>query len=82
MYGRQVGLLEPLWVQQDQAPALEWSLRRPAGTTEFQLCLPAKHLTPEHLRGVHPRAQLESGLLKSGRPDSPVLDPFTQEAAL
>ena len=81
MGGRQVVLVEPIWVQQDQAPALEWSLRRPAGTTEFQLCLPAKHLTPDHLRGVHPGAQHESGLLKSGRPDSPILHPFTQEAA-
>ena len=76
-----VVLMEPIWVQQDQAPALEWPQRRPAGTAEFQLCLPARHPAPEHLRGVHPRAQRESGLLKSGRPDSPVLHLLTQEAA-
>ena len=48
MYGCQVVLLEPIWVQQDQPPAQEWPLRRPAGTTEFQLCLPAKHLTQDY----------------------------------
>ena len=44
VYGCKVGLLEPIWVQQDQAPALEWPLRYPAGTTEFQLYLRAIHL--------------------------------------
>ena len=76
-----VVLMEPIWAQQDQAPALEWPLRRPAGTTEFQLCLLAKDLTPEHLRGVHPGAQLKSGLLKSVGPDSPVLHPLTRETS-
>ena len=77
-----VVLMEPIWVQQDQAPALEWPLRYPAGTTEFQLLPSCK--TPgsgQHLHGVRPRAQRESGLLKSGRPDSPVLHLLTQEAA-
>ena len=40
--------MDPNWVHQDQPHAQEWSLRRPAGTTEFQLCLPAKYLTPDH----------------------------------
>ena len=48
MGGRQVGLLEPNWVHQDQPTAQEWPLRRPAGTTEFQLRLLAKHLAPDH----------------------------------
>ena len=46
--GSMVVLMEPIWVHQDQPHAQEWSLRRPTGTTEFQLCLPAKYLTPDH----------------------------------
>ena len=76
-----VGLLEPIWVQQDQPPAQEWPLRCPAGTAEFQLCLFAKHLTPEHLRYVRSKCGRESGHLKSVRPDSRVLHPFTRETS-
>ena len=79
--GRPPGLMDPNWVHQDQPHAQEWSLRRPAGTTEFQLCLPAKYLTPDHLSGVRPRAQQESSHPKTGKPDSPVLHLLTQEAA-
>ena len=46
--GRLVVLMEPNWFHQDQPHAQEWPLRRPAGTTEFQLYLPARHLTPDH----------------------------------
>ena len=46
--GRLVVLLDPIWFQQDQLLALEWPQRCPAGTTEFQLCLPARHLTQDH----------------------------------
>ena len=46
--GRPPGLMDPNWFHQDQPHAQEWPLRRPAGTTEFQLCLPAKYLTPDH----------------------------------
>ena len=53
----------------------------PPGLLNFNFCLLAKHLTPDHLRGVRPRAQQESGLLKSVRPDSPVLHPLTRETS-
>ena len=46
--GSMVVLLEPIWFQQDQLLALEWPQRCPTGTTEFQLCLPAKYLTSDH----------------------------------
>ena len=81
--GRQVGLLEPIWFHWDQPHAQERPLRRPAGTAEFQTLPSCK--TPgsgPHLHGVRPRAQHESGHLKSGRPDSRTLHPFSQEAAL
>ena len=46
--GRLVVLMEPIWGQQDQPHALEWFQHCPVGATEFQLCLPARHLAQDH----------------------------------